>query len=498
MSAALPPQRLPPPAPLDDGSADLFDYQLVRDWAGFVLGSFGRHRLLGITCLLTVMLGAVGAAAFLPRKYESSTKLLTHQTGFMTSLSNPYHGGQDEGPTRAARERVLARDNLEKIVTQTDLIAQWQLTRNPVLKMKDQLVQLMSGPWSQEDWMDIMVGTLEKRLSVATDEGTVEIHVAWPEPVMARRIVEAAQQNFLEQRHVSEVAAISEAIGILEIHASQTQTAIDEALANLQRVIDERSKPARGAAPAVAPAPPPKPVVREKPAEVPSQELAQLKFLLRSKQRAITDIEEFRNRQLTELRTNLEQQRVIYNNGHPVILELQQRIDAMQKDSPQLMTLKRDEAELVAELEAKGGGREERVADTTLLPVRRTSSAMETSLAQLAPDLERDPAVTVAQDQLRVALARYQELLMRVEAARLELDTARAAFKYRFSVVNPPLTPRRPTSPNVPMILLAGVLGGILLAFFACAGLDIWRRSICDTWQIERQLRVQVLSSVRL
>ena len=87
---------------------------------------------------------------------------------------------------------------------------------------------------------------------------------------------------------------------------------------------------------------------------------------------------------------------------------------------------------------------------------------------------------------------------MRVEAARLELDTARAAFKYRFSVVNPPMTPRRPTAPNVPFILIAGILGGIMFAFVACAGIDVWRRTVCETWQIERQLKLPVLSTVRL
>jgi uncharacterized protein involved in exopolysaccharide biosynthesis len=237
----------------------------------------------------------------------------------------------------------------------------------------------------------------------------------------------------------------------------------------------------------------PKPV-----SDVPAQELAQLKFLLRSKQRAIADLEEFRNRQLTELRTTLEQQRVIYNRSHPVILELEQRVEALQRDSPQLVQLKRDELDLTREIESKGGGAQERVSDSSLLPVRRTPTVMETSLAQLAPELERDPTVTVAQDQLRVALARYQELLMRVEAARLELDTARAAFKYRFSVVNPAQTPRKAISPNVPLILLAGLLGGILFAFLACASLDLWRRTLCEPWQIERQLKLSVLSSVRL
>jgi uncharacterized protein involved in exopolysaccharide biosynthesis len=488
---------LPKVPPAEDPAADLFDYQLVRDWAKFVFNAFGRHRPLGALCFVLLLGGAIGAALFLPRKYEAHTKLLTHQTSFMSTLSNPYRGAADEGPTRAARESVLARDNLEKIVTETDLIHQWQVTRNPVLRMKDQLLQLIGGVWTDEDWMDIMVGTLEKRLTVETGDGTVDIGISWPDAIMARRIIETAQQNFLETRHVSEVAAISETIGILEIHTSQTQASIDEALQNLQRVIDEHTRGIRAAMPKEVTAPVARPMPKPV-SDVPAQELAQLKFLLRSKQRAIADLEEFRTRQLTDLRTNLEQQRVIYNRSHPVILELEQRVEALQRDSPQLITLKRDEADLSKEIEQKGGGKETSANEASMLPVRRTPTVMETSLAQLAPDLERDPTVTVAQDQLRVALARYQELLMRVEAARLELDTARAAFKYRFSVVNPAQTPRKATSPNVPLILLAGLIGGILFAFVACAGLDLWRRTLCEPWQIERQLKLPVLSSVRL
>src|SRR5439155_149749 len=103
------------------------------------------------------------------------------------------------------------------------------------------------------------------------------------------------------------------------------------------------SRPRGTAVPGPAPTPPP---VLVAPPKVPPQELAQLKFLLRSKQRAISDLEEFRSRQLTELRTAIEQQRVIYNKNHPVMLELEQRLESLQKDSPQLLTLKRDELEL--------------------------------------------------------------------------------------------------------------------------------------------------------
>src|SRR5262249_51289196 len=136
-----------------------------------------------------VMGAAIGAALFMPRKYEAHTRLLSHETTFMTTLSDPLHDASDEGPTRAARERVLARDNLEKIISETDLIRVWQEGRNPIVRVKDAVVQLFVGPWTDEDLMDDMVETLEKRLTVRVGDGTVDIGVTWPEAAMSRRIL---------------------------------------------------------------------------------------------------------------------------------------------------------------------------------------------------------------------------------------------------------------------------------------------------------------------
>jgi uncharacterized protein involved in exopolysaccharide biosynthesis len=477
--------------PDDDEPGDLVDYALLLDWARFVLHSVGRHHAFGGFVLALGVGAAIGAAVLLPRNYEAHTKLLTHETGFMSTLSNPQRDTPDEGPTRAARERVLARENLEKIVSETELVRVWQASRNPVMRAKDALLQLIADPWTAEDLTDMMVELLEKRMKVEIGDGTVDIGITWPDAVMARRIIEVAQQNYLETRHVAEVAAISETLGILELHTSEAQSAIDDALKDLQRVQNglhhgrgSTRQPRRDS---------PETDVEDTAADGSARELAQLELLLRSKQRAVSDLEDFRARQLAEVRAQLAQQGTIYSKSHPVIVELEQRLEAVQKDSPQLARLRHEEDDLIKQIQAKGGGKKAPVRKASRAQARRAPAVP----APVAAELERNPVFSLAEDQLRMSLARHQELLMRVEAAQLELDTARAAFKYRFSVVKPAQTPRTPVSPNVALILLAGLLGAVLLAFLSCTALDLWRGVPCEPWQIERQLRLPVLLSVK-
>jgi uncharacterized protein involved in exopolysaccharide biosynthesis len=60
----------------------------------------------------------------------------------------------------------------------------------------------------------------------------------------------------------------------------------------------------------------------------------------------------------------------------------------------------------------------------------------------------------------------------RENAARAELASAEAGFKYRYKVTRPPLVPRGPSSPNVVAILLAGALASLILAI----GVPVARR----------------------
>jgi hypothetical protein len=66
--------------------------------------------------------------------------------------------------------------------------------------------------------------------------------------------------------------------------------------------------------------------------------------------------------------------------------------------------------------------------------------------------------------RLRVEMAQLAAVRERANAARAELSSAQAGFKYRYSVSRPPRLPRQASGPNVLAIMVAGALGSVLLA----------------------------------
>ncbi len=484
-------------------AADLFDYELIKSCLAFTWRASRRHLGLALSVfVVTAGLGIFIAQQY-PKTYRVETRILASRNQVIRSLGNPRLGLPDEDPTRAAQETVFARDNLVSLIEQTDLIDQWEATRAPILKAKDWVMARIHGPISEEDKLDAMIGTLEKRIRVSSDQSTVTISIDWPHPQMAYQLVEAAQQSFLETRHVTEISAISEAISILEVHAGAVRQSMENALDELERVREARRKGlkvaragdgqiAETAQPVDPTLPPPErptgPTVNE-------QELNQLKFLIRAKRRATDDLEEFRARRLAELKAQLAEQEVQYSNQHPVILDTRQRIAALEQQSPQLLQLKHEEAELLAEYKRKGGSDPDSVLEPT--PSRARSRRIDIALAMSSTDLSDDPVVEHARNQLRLAAARYEDLLMRIEAARIEHDTARAAFKYRYSVVRPASVPRRAVKPNVPLLIAASFVFAALLALSAGAAVDLWRRRLIEPWQVRRSLGLPVLAEVK-
>ncbi|MDP2275804.1 MAG: hypothetical protein Q8N23_03105 [Archangium sp.] len=500
------------PKPLPPGTEpELFDTQLLRQLVGFVFRGVRRHRFLAaLSFLIMVLLGSV-AAVVLPRTFHVESRLLANNNDLIRALGNPRSSLPSEDPTRAARELVFAHDNLVSLIKQTNLMKNWEETRPGIVKVKDQVVNFVAGEPTEEDRIDAMVGLLEKKLQVGTDQQTVTISIDWHDAQMAYLLVETAQQNFLETRHVTEMTAISEALSILEMHGGQLQKMVDDALHELERVRDTRRKGSLGApgtmpgpeSGSVAFAPEPKPVQdrSDAPSSATEQELAQLKFLLNSKKRALGDLEDFRSRRVTELTAQLQEQKVQYADQHPIVMDMRQRIQALKLDSPQMSQVKGDIDALEHEYRRKGG----RDPEALIEPSRpRNASMRRAAVPQMAQaamtnsELADDPLVEFSRNNLRVAAAKYEELLMRIDSARIEQDTTRAAFKYRYSVVRPASVPKKPVKPDVAIIL--GVTG--VLAFFTAlmaGALRDWVSGrLVEPWQVERALGLPVLSQVKL
>lgn len=486
LDASTRPEPLRPAPPIADARPDLdeqlFDWERVAQYARFFLQAPRRHPKTAVAIFVSVVGLTAALIAVLPRTYFTEARILASRNLIMPALGNPTRAipTDADAPTRAAAETILRRDNLLVLMDQTDLLNAWQKERPLLFRAKDAVEQFFTGPLDQEEKTRALAYVLERRLRVTTGDGTINIDIEWPDPKMGFQLVSLAQQNFLESRHAMEVSTIAEAISILEGHAATARARVDNAMAELMK---ERENRRMGT---------PRAPRTSVPAEV-DPELANLKVMLVAKRRAIQDLEEYRARRLAELQGQLAEQRSSFTPNHPVVVATSESIHSLQKDSPQLVQLRRDERDLMTQFTARGG----RIADLEA-PGRATGDRAQRPAYARAGGREQDESETMQywRTQLDFALQKYESLVSRIDAARIELDTARAAFAYRYVIIRPAEISKKPTKPRIPMLVGLGLLAAVGLTFGGTALLD-WRRGVLQApWQIEARTGVSVIGRI--
>jgi uncharacterized protein involved in exopolysaccharide biosynthesis len=503
----------------EDGDAgSVINYRALRNWVVFAVRSIGRHRRLVLGAAAATLLLALIAVLVLPKQYHVSTTLLA-QKNFVLALPGEEHNGRS--PTSAAVETILRRDNLEAIVRETNLVEEFPQRRAPLLKLKDLLTAPLQKSMTEAERVDAFVKYLQKQLKVYTDDatGTVTIEIFWPDPQMAYRLVDAAKRGFLEARHVQETSTIAEQASILEGHAAELTHDIDLAVADIQALRSkkrlDKDSPAPPSKPQESEAPPRRAMARapapeaEAPKPVDENLLrrrSELSVMIEAKRRAVTELEEFRRKRIAELQSELESRRASYTEVHPAIVDLKHAIQAASKESPQVSKLRGDLKQLEGEFATLGGGK---AADPDVPTPRVGSGGTWTSTGaarhKLSGDVirieqgsaeERDPEIEYARSKLKFSITAYQQLEEKIQRARIDLDTAEAAFKYRYTVVAPPEVPRGPISPKVPLVLIAAAVCGLLVGLLGAVALDLRRGILQESWQVEQFLTLPVLGSV--
>jgi hypothetical protein len=467
-------------------SGELFDWALIGSYAKFVFHSIWRHKLQ----FLLVWGGIIGFSAgllfVLPKTYQVKTTLQAQRNQVMASLSNPGRAPIDaDAPTRLAAETVQRYDNLLALIQQTELIKDWPLRRAPALKLKDFIWRHVFKPPTLQEQTENFIYYLQNRLWVITGDGTVTIGIEFPDPQLAYRLVDTALQNFLEARHAADVSSIAEAITLLEGRAEQAHQALASSLQQLQAAREARTPRAGKRVSRSA-------VESRAPTSL-DQEATRLLVTVQSKRRAIADLEEFRRRRITELQTRLQEQRATYSASHPSVLDTEQSLEAVRHESPQLAVLRHELDSLEADLKKTG------VSDPAAREVGRSTPVVFQAehLGSIDPREDDDPQIGYLRDQVRFALSTYNSFLDRIEGARLELDSARAAFKYRYTIITPVQRPRGPIKPKPAMVLAASLIAGLALAVLSTTLVDLYSRKLLENWQVERQLKLPLIAEVR-
>jgi uncharacterized protein involved in exopolysaccharide biosynthesis len=415
----------------------------VKAFAAIARRAVGRHRAVFAGILLGgVALLILYFAAQTPL-YRVQTRLLAQRQQAVPSIVRS--SVPNEVPTRAASEVILRRENIVALIKHAGLLDGTQAPAPDgfVRSLRRALRRITSPATSDDDPMNALALRVSKALMVETGEGTITISIDWPNPQQAYALVEGALQNFLEARQLQEITAIDDAITLLQGRVATLRDELDVALATSasfrNQSVDASPRALPGGATAVA-------------LGSDSGELAILRASLDAKERAIRDMEDFRRRRMVELQAQYEERRGVYAEAHPTLVALRREIESMSAESPQLVALREEEASL----------RTRYVAASR----QATASAPRAPRAPSAVRAVALPSGAQESERVRDARFRYQQMVERLNGAQLDLDSARAAFKYRYSVVWPAEFPRKPASPN-PLRVFG--IGGILVVILAVA-----------------------------
>jgi uncharacterized protein involved in exopolysaccharide biosynthesis len=424
------------------------------------MNSAHRRKTVAVTVFLLALSATLAFVLTKKPVYRVYTTILAQRSSALPSAARAMF---EELPTRSAWEVVHRRENLVALVKATNLAGSAPFPDDVDLRTRiKRALGLGKTTDAALDPVDRLVLVLDKELEVTTDEGTITIKLDWPDPRQAHSIVQAALQNFLEARHLQEVTAIDEIISVLRGRAAVLRKNLDDVMADVQR---RRPVVARAPSGALAPQP--------------SEELVRLQSLLASKQRAIEDVENFRRRRIADVDAQLQQALNAFSDAHPTVIALRQEYAAVSRESPQIATLREEELKLRAQVSARAA-RE----GTSATPTAAPAPALDTLRTS------EDPRVIEAR-------AQYEQLNARLGAAQVELDAARAAFKYRYNVVWPPQVPDAPYGNSRVEIALAGLIASFCAAIFAAAIPDVVRGRILQRWQVERSLDLPVLGEIR-
>lgn len=494
------------------GEEGEFGFAQAMQLASFFLHAPKRHpALASVTAIVIVVLG-VAAAAFWPRSYDCDVRILAQHNLVLPALDNPTRAvpRDADAPTKNATDAILQHDNLVTMIKELDLITRWRATRPAALRFKDSVLSFgASANRSEEEQMRDMIELVQRRLSVMTDESSITIAISWPDRQIGFEIVSFLQKNFLEARYDSNVNVIVEAIHILDERAKPQAAEVDATLADVTKIEDERRQSLVGTTSTAATRPRGGRAARtfgvggassttQAGGADSNADLARQLEDVRSRIRSIT---QERDRQLMEAHQQLADARATLGPLHPTVVALNEKIAQLEAPPPELHALEEQEHQLVAALAAPTPSPAAPAAPTgapvvLAPPLTGSATPVSPSAPTMAELLREDPQVAVARARLQAATAKYNDLLSRIEAANIELEVTRAAFKYQYTVVRPPELARKPSKPNVMLILLATLLGAPLLGIVASGIRDLLRGRFVEPWQVERHLNLPLLGEL--
>ncbi len=399
-----------------------------------------RYWVVVVLTFVTFTAAAVAAASFLPRTFAGETRLLVRKgTSVMSAVTDPRRAivpGFDQ-PGQGAVELALSRSALDQVVREARLVEHFRANRPKVLAWVDAVRTMINGPMSDADAEDAVRGLLAARLRVGVENEVVSMRVTWWDADGVALILTNALAAYLAERERLDIETLAASHAILLSAVLAGRSDMSEGVVGFQRA---RARVIGSTAT----------TVRARP--VTTQTVGQLRDRLLERRAYREEMERQRRQRSVALEVQLAQQEETLGPAHPDRIATERALAGLNTEDAALRRARAEEGGALDAFVSAGGS----------LDIFADAPVDEAPLEQGAVRVEDDPTVIAARAELRIRVDGYQDMTMRLENARLELETARAALPFRYVVTHPPERPRRPVAPNVAIIVLGGLVAGAL------------------------------------
>ena len=445
---------------------------------GFALRSLKRRWFVALTCFVLTLAVAGAFVFYMPRTYRIDTRILSHPSYIIPSLTHPGRSipVQASEGTRGAIEMIKSRENLLGIIADTDMIRGWQQTRTGLRMAFDTARRFVFGELSREDMKEAVLSTLEEKLWVTVENDVILISINWHDPVTGLEIVKAAQKRFLDGSAAREVSEIQETLDILGQNVAVAHNNMEAAADRLERIA--RSRQAGRTIRRVGP-------TRARPeSSTETGALVDAERDLAAKTQEIRRVEESYDQRVKAAQAKLTGLRTALGPKHPDVIEAVRDLEVQSFPPEAIAALRNEQAQLEQQLR--------RLQAASGIAPRR--SEIFESLPDVVPSV--DPDLERALQTYRQTETVYNELTDRRDNAQVEMDAARAGFRYRYIVTLPPVFPRRPEKPEPSKVMVGAFMAALALAAVMALLADLRSRRVLECWQIERLLGLRVLGEV--
>ena len=457
---------------------------------------FLRRRYLYLLLPIAPIFALACAVAYLiPPVYHASAKFLVEAQQIPTDLARPTVTTDASQQIAVIRQRLMTREILLQIARKFQLYTNGQVQRSPSV-----IVELMRGATVIEQ---IDVGSQRSRrnqpavaFSVSFDYGEPRlassvanefVALILEQNIKTRTSRAAETRRFFEKQVVELNKDLAAQEGLIVEFKRENEASLPENL-GYRRVLLTRLQAQ----------------VSEIDREIGALEADRERIVQNSEGAVTAENASATETELARLRVQLTQLRAVYSERHPSVRKAKKRLEALEKVSAteeETAQKAAATAETNATVQANSRLSAQTAAIDRKIVDRKTRRAgVQRQISSIEETILKTPQVSVA---LRKLTRKYEDLQDRQRQAQAKvaqaatgelLEESRQAEK--FDVIERATAPSRPTQPNRPLVMLAGLFLGVASGIGLVLLVELLDGSIQTGGDLERRLQMRPLATI--